>query len=231
MAHHASDGTQAPWEEVGLRLMQRTTVKGTSTPHKRPLLHSLPHECIQEGTSNGTQQYCIFSLAHHLKYEHGSFDSRITARQQCRRALSPAADLAIPQNPQRNEVMGHIVSSVGMPHWIGGDDYPNGHVTWLDGSSAEDGWGSDASYPWHVPSGQPNDCDGPGTETCMFMGPDAKWFDFACQAKVANKTSGVTPGPEIKWNGNEKHMYDIHVLCGLNFAGNEAVQLGLRMSM
>mmetsp|Transcript_151200 Transcript_151200/g.289821 ORF Transcript_151200/g.289821 Transcript_151200/m.289821 type:complete len:128 (-) Transcript_151200:95-478(-) len=127
--------------------------------------------------------------------------------------------------------MGHIVSTVGMPHWIGGDDYPNGHVKWLDGSDAQERWDPNVSFPWHAPSGQPNDCDGPGSETCMFMGPDSNWFDFACQPKIANKTSGVTPGPEIKWDGHEKRMYDIHILCGLSFTGGEAAQLGLRLSV
>eukprot|EP00928_Gymnodinium_smaydae_P065183 TRINITY_DN48361_c0_g1_i1.p1 TRINITY_DN48361_c0_g1~~TRINITY_DN48361_c0_g1_i1.p1 ORF type:complete len:534 (+),score=59.24 TRINITY_DN48361_c0_g1_i1:51-1604(+) len=217
VAHHASDGTQASWEEVGVRLMQRTTVAGAFTPLKRPLLHSLAHECMQDESSDGD--------------ESGQFDSREVARQQCRRVLSPSSDLAIPLDRERNTMMGRVVSSVGKPHWIGGDDYPNGHVTWLNGLDASEGFGPNASYPWHAPSGQPNDCDGPGSETCMFMGPDAKWFDFACQPKVPNATAGVTAGPEIKWNGDEKRMYDIHVLCGLRFHAGEAAQLGLRMAI
>jgi hypothetical protein len=230
VAHQASDGTQQSWEEVGVRLMQRTTVKGTSTPSKRPFLHSLPHECVQEEHSVGVAHYCVFSLASLMKYKPGDFDSREIAREHCRRTLAPTADLAIPATSRRNKAMGHIVSSVGLPHWIGGDDYPNGKVTWLDGSRDDKGWGSDEPYPWHTPSGQPNDCDGPGTETCMFMGPDAKWFDFACQPKVANSTAGVTPGPEIKWDGHQKRMYELYPLCGMLFKAGEAIQLGMRFA-
>merc|ERR1712048_1099835 len=127
--------------------MQRTTVKGSSTPTKRPFLHSLPHECIQEEHSSGITHYCVFSLASLIKYEPGRFDSRQVAREKCRSSLAPTADLAIPSNPRRNDIMGHIVSSVGLPHWIGGDDSPNGYVTWLDGSSVDQSWGSDPTYP------------------------------------------------------------------------------------
>lgn len=235
VAHYASEGTQASPQQVGLRLMQRTTVAGTTTPQKRPLLHSLPHECIsQDPAAAGppsSNHYCVFSLPGPAAREApGAFDSREAARGRCRSTLAPDADLAIPATARINEAMGRVVSAVGAPHWLGGDDSPNGHVQWLDGSIASDGWGFDSSLPWHAPSGQPNDCDGPGTETCMFMGPGSKWFDFACQPKVANATKGVTPGPEINWHGDGKHMYNIHALCGLYLRDNEATKLGLRMS-
>merc|ERR1712046_235337 len=49
VAHLASDGTQAPPEEAGLRLMQRTTVQNFRVPQKRPVLHDLKHECVVDG--------------------------------------------------------------------------------------------------------------------------------------------------------------------------------------
>lgn len=230
VAHHASDGTQGSVDQVGLRLMQRTTVKGTTAPQKRPILLMLPHECVRD--HNVDQQrpdhYCVFSLSGSANYPFGEFPSRDTARQLCRN-LAPDVDLAIPRNVARNQAMGNVVAAVGMPHWLGGVDEPNGVVSWVDGSFAADHW-DDGELPWHGPSGQPNDCDGPGSETCMFMGPDARWFDFACQPKITNETAGITPGPEIVWGSKPKQMYNVHALCGMFLDGEEVSQLGLRMS-
>jgi len=91
---------------------------------------------------------------------------------------------------------------VGEPHWIGGIDMPNGHVTWDDGTEGNLKWNGSDGLPWHHDSGQPNDCDGPGTEPCMFMGPHARWFDFACAPKtkfINSKGVEETPtqGPEV----------------------------------
>mmetsp|Transcript_134835 Transcript_134835/g.262603 ORF Transcript_134835/g.262603 Transcript_134835/m.262603 type:complete len:539 (+) Transcript_134835:39-1655(+) len=239
VAHHASSSTQQAPEEVGLRLMRRTTVTNERTPKKRPILHSLPHECVaevlfdSEGSSGGKKHHhhCMFSLASLMDYQPGKFDSTETARQHCR-ILSPLADLAMPTTPMRNTAAGHVVSSVGLPHWLGGVNEQGVHVVWYDGKSASTSWGLDGRLPWHEPSGQPNDCDGPGSEQCMFMGPDAKWFDFACQPKVplSNGTKKVTAGPEITWEDGVRHEYNIYPLCSLDFYDNEAVQLGLRMS-
>eukprot|EP00933_Yihiella_yeosuensis_P052852 TRINITY_DN50986_c0_g1_i1.p1 TRINITY_DN50986_c0_g1~~TRINITY_DN50986_c0_g1_i1.p1 ORF type:complete len:580 (+),score=85.28 TRINITY_DN50986_c0_g1_i1:41-1741(+) len=233
VAHLATGGTQASSEEVGLRLLRRTTVKGHQTPKKRPSMHALPHECIVESDgqkrrsgddSEGPNHYCIFSLAGEINYEEGKFESRDAARERCR-VLSPKADLAVPSTAARNFAAGNVVSSTSLPHWIAGDDAPNGHVTWLDGSNSSKGW-----QMWHEPSGQPNDCDGPETETCMFMGPNARWFDFACAPKAAgtslNKT--ITPGPEITWEDGVRRMYNIFPLCGLLLERGEAQRLGLR---
>lgn len=235
VAHLASDGTQSDPHEIGLRLMRRTTVQNFREPKKRPVLHTLPHECIQEeqrkarsfGSSQGASSpghYCVFSLAGLLEHQPGEFESRDEARERCR-TLSPNADLAMPTTPARNAAAGHVVSAVGLPHWLGGSDFPNGEVTWLDGSA--DAWGAEPR-PWHEPSGQPNDCDGPDApETCMFMGPHARWFDFACQPKVP--TANVTAGPEITWEDGSRRMYSLFPLCGLDFYDGEAVQLGLRV--
>merc|ERR1711865_248162 len=85
------------------------------------------------------------------------------------------------------------------------------------------------TWPWHVESGQPNDCDGPGTETCMFIGPHGRWFDFACAPKVANRETGVTAGPEVVWEDGVKREYNVNPLCGLWLPGEEARLAGLRI--
>jgi hypothetical protein len=226
VAHLAASGSQSAPADAGLRLMRRTTVLGADMPRKRPNLHTLPHECILEGNSD---HYCVFSLANHVNYTDMNFDTRTMARQKCK-ILSPDADLAVPSSLERNSAAGRVVSSVGHPHWLGGNDSPNGHVTWLDKSGAI-GWGANTDLPWHSPSGQPNDCDGPESEKCIFMGPDSKWFDFACGPKdpginVYNKT--VTPGPEVLWEDGIKRMYRIYPLCGLVLHSSEALRLGLR---
>lgn len=233
VAHLATEGSQGHPEDVGLRLMQRTTVESKVMPQKRPLLHSLPHVCIEEQApeSDTSGHYCFFSLAQELPYPDDafdSFDSREAARERCR-ILSPHADLGVPSTPERNQAAGLVVASVERPHWIGGWDEPNGHVTWLDGSSPDMAvW---EELPWHKPSSQPNDCDGPESERCMFMGPDARWFDFACrpkQAGVNRYNQTVTPGPVVTWREGLRRQFNIYPLCGLLFKEGEATQLGLR---
>jgi len=231
VAHLAASGSQSKPGEAGLRLMRRTTVQSNNIPLKRPLLHALPHECVTERMAGSSDHYCMFSLANEMTYSDMEFDSRAIARQRCK-LLSPDADLAIPSSEERNLAAGHIVSSVAQPHWLGGDDGPNGRVTWLDESNVA-GWGTNVKLPWHEPSGQPNDCDGPDSEKCMFMGPDSKWFDFSCSPKVPgvnmyNKT--ITPGPEVVWEDGIKRMYNIFPLCGLILRDGEALRLGLRMA-
>eukprot|EP00930_Biecheleria_cincta_P069874 TRINITY_DN57553_c0_g1_i1.p1 TRINITY_DN57553_c0_g1~~TRINITY_DN57553_c0_g1_i1.p1 ORF type:complete len:959 (-),score=102.88 TRINITY_DN57553_c0_g1_i1:82-2958(-) len=207
----------------------QTLVQAAESEQKLAILHTLPHECVAEPSEgSGTDHYCVLSLASETDYDLGEFDSRDGARARCR-ALSPAADLAVPKNPSRNRVLGKVVSTVGLPHWIGGEDSPNGNVTWLDGSQVNEDW----EAPWHEPSGQPNDCDGPGSETCMFMGPHAKWFDFACQPKVpiAGSAKVPTPGPEVTWEDDVRRMYNLYPACGLLLKSGMAVQLGLRIDM
>jgi len=239
VAHQASSSTQHTPEEVGLRLMRRTTVTNERAPKKRPILHSLPHECVAEvlpdledgSAGKRHRHHCMFSLASLMDYQPGKFDSTEAARQRCR-ILSPLADLAMPTTPLRNAAAGHVVSSVGLPHWLGGLNEQGDKVVWYDGKQASDGWGQDSQLPWHEPSGQPNDCDGPGSEQCVFMGPDARWFDFACQPKVpfSDGTKRTTAGPEITWEDGVRREYDIHPLCSLDFYDDEAVQLGLRIN-
>ena len=74
-----------------------------------------------------------------------------------------------------------------------------------------DEWGGE--YPWDTRSGQPNDCDGPGSEPCIFVGPGGHWFDFACGPKPA--VAGATPGPEITW-GDTRRMFSIRPLCSVS---------------
>ena len=228
VAHRASDGSQTAPEDVGLRLMHRTTVQSFDVPKKRPYLTNLPHQCIQEVQEDGSGYYCMFSLAAWMNYSaagSGDFDSRDTANARCR-VLSPAASLAMPSTIIRNRAAARVVSSVGEPHWLGANDGDNGDkiseggrateetngiVAWLDEGlvnnqelhvgqpyEVNDTVLESETWPWHVESGQPNDCDGPGTETCMFIGPHGRWFDFACAPKVANRETGVTAGPEVR---------------------------------
>jgi hypothetical protein len=250
VAHLAAGGTQD--EKAGLRLMRRTTVKGVNVPSKRPFLHGLPHECVFEhDIDNNPGFYCLFSLKdfvstakaqsklEHPDEDHKRFDSRELADRTCK-ILSPDASLAMPVTSARNSAAQRVVSAVGCPHWLGADDEPNGHVTWSDPvfKDRKQGLPEDIGpwenfetapgWPWHADSGQPNDCDGPGTETCIFMGPNGKWFDFACAAKVPDLEKGRTPGPEITWEDGSRREYDIFPLCGLYIKGTGASQIGLR---
>ena len=111
-----------------------------------------------------------------------------------------------------------IVAETAQPHWILGTEHASrAHIDWpgLDGgvdewtdttgsstgsmdtagSSTDSSTSSQAlsqgRYPWDEASSQPNDCDGPDTEPCIFVGPHGKWFDFACEQKTA---AGTTPG-------------------------------------
>lgn len=264
VAHLASEGTQRPFDEVGLRLMRRTTVVGTTIPSKRPNLLLLPHMCVKEdsaivfdetetkwcsqGSCSGAQAknccrnkdvgkrvvkgyYCIFSLSQQTGYPQGEFDTRDSARSLCR-ALSPKADLALPMTPQRNKAAQAVASATGVPHWIGGDNTDNHTVRWLNGIDAQEVWGQ-APLPWHHESGQPNDCDGPGSETCMFMGPHGKWFDFACGPKGPITKDGIvstpTPGPEVTWENGERQMFNLQPLCGMFVPSKEAIHLGFRL--
>ena len=110
-----------------------------------------------------------------------------------------------------------------VPHWVLGREKEGLPVRW-DGR-AVDSWpladplggpNSPRQYPWHVPSGQPNDCDGPDSEPCIMVGPRGAWFDFSCERKTR---PGTTPGPEIAWaEGGDKVMYNVYPLCQVDAA-------------
>ena len=247
LAHLAADGTQvkADDDDVGLRIMRRTTVEGRNTPSKRPYLHGLPHECVPEGDGH----YCVFSLKRlaaersaaattREEEEEGGegsprFLSRLEATRLCK-TLSPEAALAAPFTVARNGAAGRVVSGVASPHWLAADDAPNGVLAWPSKATAtarglETSGDAVEPWPWHEPSAQPNDCEGPDKpETCVFIGPDARWFDFSCEPKKADAAAGVTPGPEITWEDGVRREYDIYPLCGLFIGGDEANMIGLR---
>ena len=112
-------------------------------------LSELVHSCVQEGEAKGSGEgegegegkvYCVFSLAEGAltvdpsKEEAEPFVSRDRAQELCREAVGSTADLAIPSTAVRNRAAHQVVSAVGAPHWLGGNDQPNGHVTWFDGA-------------------------------------------------------------------------------------------------
>ena len=249
LAHKASSATQA---ENGVRILRRVTLKGTNLLQHRQEdgLESFPHRCSK------TEEVCLVSLASWIGYEDGSgkFHSNAEAGESrrrieaclshkskhsltsssifpssagaCKAALSSDATLATLHTPHLASLARSIVEETKKPHWIMGIETAGvDRVNW--GEGVTDAWDSQP-YPWDHASGQPNDCDGPGTEPCIFVGPAGNWFDFACQAKIANGDEDkVTPGPEITWDGS-RAMYNIHPLCavpvpkkGLNNADNE----------
>ena len=176
------------------------------------------HACISEGPD----LWCVQSLA---PRRGGDLFARFAARADAAAACADRGydGLVHLTTSARQALAARVVDSLGVPHWIGGDDNPNGVVTWRDGTPHA---GFDA--PWHGPSGQPNDCDGPGTETCMFMGPNGKWFDFACAHKVPQNEPRVTAGPEIDWHGtDEKVEYSVWPLCGGNVVDKEIAEAEL----
>ena len=144
--------------------------------------------------------------------------SLIVARGVCKAGLGVDAELATLQNPRLAKLAKEVVDETKKPHWISG--FETAGVPIIDwGSGIADGW-KGAPYPWDTASGQPNDCDGPGTEPCIFVGPGGNWFDFAWQTKV---DEGTTPGPEITWDGN-RAMYNIHPLCVVESNGTIAMR-------
>eukprot|EP00946_MAST-07B_sp_MAST-7B-sp1_P001925 g1925.t1 len=192
------------------------------------------HGCITEENDNSASAtrpslYCVHSLAPRdaspgspLLPSAGSregdntFPSRDAAASMCQtRGYDGLVDVT---TVERNKLAARIVDSLGVPHWLGGDDWPNGVVTWADGTEHSEQL---FDTPWHKPSGQPNDRDGPGSETCIFMGPGGNWFDFACHPKTPSPTDGITAGPEIDWTtgagqARDKTEYNVWPLCGGN---------------
>jgi hypothetical protein len=193
--------------------------------------HHVYHGCITEDDSGASSLYCIYSLAPHddspgspRRPSAGlgnTFPTRDAAASMCvTRGYDGLVDVT---TAERNKLAAKIVDSLGVPHWLGGDDSPNGVVTWADGSEHSE---QQFDTPWHQESGQPNDCDGPGTETCMFMGPGGAWFDFACRPKTPSLAGGITAGPEIDWVTGagvprERIEYSVWPLCGGNVLEEE----------
>ena len=237
LAHVATLGTQTAKSSAGLRLMQRTTAMGRSAPARRRRVAELgPDEqgCTSSGTG-GTGVYCIASLHRVLQLTTasprppGDFASREASREMCRQLVGPGADLAMLKTRARNALAATIVSAVAEPHWIGGDDGVDGTLRFVDGTEFDHA--STWKPPWHTESGQPNDCDGPGSEPCMFMGPNGRWFDFACAAKAPSADAGTTPGPEITWRPGHRRMYSLFPLCGVAMQDTDAARAaGFRTS-
>ena len=206
------DIQQNAWGGASILLAAAVTASAARFPMAVGSAVATRHACISEGAG----LWCVRSLAPHREADlFAPFASRADADSAC-------ADLGYDglvhlTTGVRQALAARVVDSLGVPHWIGGDDSPNGVVTWRDGTPHA---GFDA--PWHSLSGQPNDCDGPGTETCMFMGPNGKWFDFACAPKVPQEEPRVTAGPEIDWHDtNEKVEYSVWPLCGGNVVEEE----------
>ena len=194
-----------------------------------------------------SQTYCLRSLAPATgqgsiakPLGNGNFLSQKEAHESCQTAGYDG--LAELNTIERQESATKIVGEITLPHWLGGFDQgesPGGQILWKNA-----GLHNLFEPPWHVPSGQPNDCDGPGSETCMFIGPNGDWFDFACAPKIPSKEdtghenmgksdagqedtgkedtgqvepSKITAGPEIEWvaGSNNKFEYNVYPLCGM----------------
>ena len=208
VAHFATPGTQD--RSRGDRVMRRVNVQFTSirAPQQRsyPLYKYFPHVC--------DKSLCLVSLSQFLneRAQHsnddevlsGVFNSVNESRRLCKFLLHKTADLASIENPSKNDMAAQLISQTGVPHWLNAHE-SSYHLAWLNG--ATDSW---TSHPWHESSGQPNDCSGPGSEPCVFIGPYGKWFDFACAPKTG---VNETPGPEITWEDDKRRMYNIYPLC------------------
>eukprot|EP00040_Diaphanoeca_grandis_P015938 m.81932 g.81932 ORF g.81932 m.81932 type:complete len:509 (-) comp25472_c0_seq2:381-1907(-) len=220
LAHMAVPNTQDSHTQVGTRLLQRTTVEGQRLPTQRPSITQLHHKaCMVENMTGYDDVVCMISLFDQLPQTLGGFLSRDEARGACRQLVSPDADLAMPTTPARNNLATSLVDALEEPHWLGADEFPPRVVHWFDGGhmqlndSDELPWES----PWHLPSGQPNDCDGPGSETCMFIGPNGAWFDFACGPKLVEEGTTQTAGPEVTWREGYRREFSVFPLCQLKF--------------
>lgn len=133
-----------------------------------------------------SQTYCLRSLAPATgqgsiakPLGNGNFLSQKEAHESCQTAGYDG--LAELNTIERQESATKIVREITLPHWLGGFDQGN-QVLWKNA-----GLHNQVLFkpPWHA--GQPNDCDGPGSETCMFIGPNGDWFDFACAPKIPSK--------------------------------------------
>lgn len=215
MAHKASPGSQKPikgGEEI--RIMRRVTLSNKHRLRRRLHLDHFPKRC----TNNGI---CLVSLANWVEYNGTNFPGIHESRELCKYAIDETADLAVLPTRALASMATEIVTETQLPHWIfGSDNSPHEkNINWssltsmpgVTTSSFAQNWEDDfvSEYPWDGPSGQPNDCDGPGTEPCMFVGPFGNWFDFACDRKKPPST----PGPEITWTDGKRKMYNLYPLC------------------
>ena len=169
LAHKASAGTQSKAPDA-IRILRRATLSGRTLLIRRSL-----HTTLTSASTRCDGGKCLVSLATHMGYEKGSgnFLSMAQSREACKMALDERADLATLHNKKLAAMAKEIVEEVGEPHWILGKE----KAEWkrVDWGQHDDEWGGD-SYPWHSESGQPNDCDGPGSEPCIFVGPGGHWF-------------------------------------------------------
>ncbi|GMH93404.1 hypothetical protein TrVE_jg14348 [Triparma verrucosa] len=201
VVHRASSETQATDDPDAIRIMRRVTLAA-----KRPLrrrdqtFEDYPHRCNDE--------ICLVSLGRHIEAgaDH-SFPGVEEGNELCRGYFHQTSSLASLTNKELARMAAEIAEELRMPHFLDARKYGMNKPTIRWGSpTTEDEWNNE--YPWDDVSGQPNDCDGPGTEPCIFIGPRGKWFDFACNPK---RSEGTTPGPEITWG--EREMFDIAPLC------------------
>jgi len=178
--------------------------------------------------------YCLRSLATaegpgsvSNNVGNGNFMSQSAAHVAC--IKSGYDGLAVLSTRERQDSAIKILDRISVPHWLGGFDRgptPGGKVHW-DNTPLKSSLHDAFDPPWHVLSGQPNDCDGPNSEECIFIGPKGAWFDFACAPKTPQEAIDasenqkaqlrVTAGPEIEWieGSKRKIEYNVHPLCGM----------------
>ena len=208
-------------------------------------------ELTHPGADLCVNGYCLHSLAPATgpgsiatPLGNGDFLSQADAHMKC--VNLGYEGLAVLTTYDRQVAAASIVDTTALPHWLGAHDWgepPGGRVVWDSLGDHESGGSAelvhqnpmaahdDKKYypaPWHVPTNQPNDCDGPHTELCIFMGPGGAWFDFHCQPKIPREEMDlgeghelihkITPGPEIEWilDSGIKIEYNVHPLCGIN---------------
>jgi len=197
IAHIAGPGSQVSASISGLRLMRRSTVRGTMKPNKTSRIQ---YRCTDSSPED--EAYCFFSLKDSVYYPRiGKFETQSVARQRCRN-INKNADLATITSLEQNSIAAGIISSTNAPHWLNGTN-PNGReVFWNDKKGEFTNWDPD--------SGQPNDYDGP--ELCVAIGPFGRWFDLTCGPKTA---PGSDPGPVMTWEDGTRQVFNVYPLCGV----------------
>ncbi|XP_069106500.1 (S)-phenoxypropionate/alpha-ketoglutarate-dioxygenase-like [Argopecten irradians] len=195
VAHIAGPGSQSAVEISGLRLMHRSTVRGTKDPSKQTSVH---YEC--DNFAPFEDGYCIFSLKDSVFYpRYGIFDARDVARQRCK-GVNSNADLAVIWNENWSGVVKRIIERTGVPHWTNGTNPRDEVVFWGETQSDYTNWNVE----------QPNDHDGP--EECVVIGPLGEWYDLPCAPKTKK---GSDPGPVITWSDGIRRKYNVFPLCGV----------------
>jgi hypothetical protein len=157
------------------------------------------------------------------------YEDVATSNMLCE-STHPLSRLALLDDPVKHEAAEEVVEIVESPHWIAAENPEGKSVKFFhqyDGQEINlssdhpeaflesDLW--EDNYPWDERSRQPDDFDGPDLpEKCIFMGPEGKWFDFACEPKVRPKYSGEESGPTIRWDPDDpetEFMRKIYPLC------------------